>query len=337
MKTINRWLIAACDPVQSNAPEFGGFPESRLSPLLALAQQHAVLGATLQSLASWKIIPQNSGDHSLSLAVIEQYRLSQFKNMGVLLGLQQIAAQTLQALGAEGIPCCILKGEDFANRLYPNLSLRPFRDVDLLVPKADFAKADRTLRALGFEADLPIRKYDAMDYGQISYYSCGAEKWSVELHWNLINSPSQRLNCSLSWEALDFLETPGAYGQRLLSPTSLFVLATVHACVGHRFDSLQQLCDIRQLVRGAAGPIAVDRLVRMCEQFSCATSVHWSLELLIRVFDCPQARELINRCNLSRRATKRHGILDTQTVLRPEAWSSRLRRSLARKRLASAA
>ena len=111
----------------------------------------------------------------------------------------------------------------------------------------------------------------------------------------------------------------------------------MHACVGHRFDSLQQLCDIRQLVRGAAGPIEVDRLVSMCEQFSCATSVQWSLELLIRVFDCPQASELINRCNLSRRATKRHGILDTQTVLRPEAWSSRLRRSFARKRLASAA
>lgn len=337
MRNVYRWLVAACDPHECDAPQFGILSEKDLSALLSLAEKHSVLGATLQSLSAWKAVQQSSGDGSPMSTLIEQYRLNHFQMVGFMLGLQQVASQSLKALNAACIPCCILKGEDFARRLYPSFSLRPFRDVDLIVPKRNYAEADRVLQAMGYVADLPIRKYDAMDYGQISYRSAGDQRWSVELHWNVINSPSQRTNCSLCWDNLDFLDTAGANGQQLLTPTSLFLLATVHACVGHRFDSLQQLCDIRQLCRGLAGPIDVERLVTMCEQSGCATAVQWSMELLTRVFDCPDARNLMERCQLGRLAAKRFGVLGKQTVLCPETWSSRLRRSVARRRLVSAA
>ena len=193
------------------------------------------------------------------------------------------------------------------------------------------------IQSLGYAVVEGDRKYAADDYGQISYFSTSAERWSLELHWNVINSPAQRGQCSLSWNDMEFLP-PQSDGPRLLTPNSLLILAAVHACVGHRFDSLQQLCDIRQICRGAAGPIDAARLPAACVRLRCVTAMSWSLDLVARMFACAEARKLLSDETFA--AAARGGAWSTikpQTVLRPQTLGSRLRRSLARKRLKTAA
>jgi hypothetical protein len=334
-RTWESWLVKACDPQTPAAAPRRRLSAVELTAALAAAKRHFVLGSVLQSLDAWRYAD------SLELAnAIRPHAESYLRDAGRTLALRLIADQTIAALGAAGVPCCVLKGKDFAERLYPKPTLRPYRDVDLLVPRQHYATADAVIKSLGFAAVDPERKYAAEDYGQISYFATSPEQWALELHWNVINSPAQRRQCSIAWEDLEFepQQPPAqAVGLRRLTSTSLLILAGVHACVGHRFDSLQQLCDIRQICRGAAGPVDADQLVEACRRLRCETPVAWSLDLVRRMFACSAARDLLARCRFSQRVARPWGVLGRQTVLRPTTPASKARRSLARLRLKNAA
>jgi hypothetical protein len=331
-RTVENWLLAACDP-QTPRQAPADLSAADLTDALAAAKRHFVLGSVLQSISSWRCV-----NDAARAAAVKPFVDDQLRDVGRTLGLRQLGEQTAHALAAAGIPCCILKGEDFASRLYPLRTLRPYRDVDVLVPRAAYHDADHVIQSLGFDPLTPDRKYSFDDYGQISYVAKAAEQWSLELHWNLINSPAQRRQCSLTWEDLDF-EAPVARpsAARQLTATSLLILAAVHACVGHRFDSLQQLCDLRQICRGAAGAIDVGRLMESCRRLHCETSVAWSLDILTRMFGSQEARDLAQRCRPTSRVKRSWGVLGRRTVLHPCATTSKLRRSLARIRLKNAA
>lgn len=66
------------------------------------------------------------------------------------LAAEVAAPAAIQALRDAGIPSVITKGPGIA-RAYPLPSLRPFRDIDILVPSARFDAAKRVLRQLGFQ------------------------------------------------------------------------------------------------------------------------------------------------------------------------------------------
>jgi hypothetical protein len=332
--TWESWLLAACDPqTHAEAPRSTLAPEE-LSAALAAAKCHFVLGSTLRSIAAW-----GAANDAERAAILKPYADFHLQDAGRTLGLRQLAATVVETFTAAGIPCTILKGQDFASRLYPTSALRPFRDVDVLVPRAAHAEADKLIQSLGFKAADPERKYAAADYGQISYFAVSAEQWSLELHWNIINSPAQRRVCSIAWDDFAFepqQSSAQAGGYRRLTSVSLLVLAGVHACVGHRFDSLQQLCDIRQICRGTAGAIDAAELTEACQRLRCETPVAWSLDLATRLFNCPAVCELARAARFSRRVVRPLALLGRQTVLQPQTRGSKLRRSLARLRLKNA-
>jgi hypothetical protein len=116
----------------------------------------------------------------------------------------------------------------------------------------------------------------------------------------------------------------------------LLVLTAVHACLGHRFDSLQQLCDLRQIYRGAAGAIDPQEVCDTCQRLSCVTAMRWSLDLAARIFNCETARELAQLPTL-KSAKRNWRLIEPHLVLRPDAWMSRVRRTWARRVLKSAA
>jgi hypothetical protein len=334
-KTWDSWLLAACDPQASGIQPSGAIAADVLRATLEAAQRHGVLGSALRSFQAWDVARDGAGVDAL-----QSFASRHRRDIGRTLGLRQLAEQAVQALTSAGICCTILKGHDFALRLYPTPALRPFRDVDILVPCSRYKQADVIVRGLGFNPVEPERKYAAGDYGQISYLATSAEQWSLELHWNVINSPAARRTCSITWDDFAFKpQQPPAQagGYRHLTPVSLLILAGVHACVGHRFDSLQQLCDIRQICRGAAGAIDATALAEACQRLRCETPVAWSLDMASRLFDCPASRALAAACKFSRSVVRPLALLGRQTVLRPQTRASKLRRSLARLRLKNAA
>ena len=61
---------------------------------------------------------------------------------------RQVLRVTLQRLAAAGVPVIVLKGAALAALVYPAPTLRPMRDLDLLVQRRDRARVEAVLRRL---------------------------------------------------------------------------------------------------------------------------------------------------------------------------------------------
>ena len=69
--------------------------------------------------------------------------------VGRSLFLDSKAGAAVQHLRAAGVPSIVLKGKAIATWLYEAGEARPYADVDLLVPPAQFERATELLAELG--------------------------------------------------------------------------------------------------------------------------------------------------------------------------------------------
>jgi len=218
--------------------------------------------------------------------------------------------QVLQAFAERSIPAVVIKGPEFADRLYRDPSLRSFTDGDLLVGRESFEQAKQIMEQLGYSAKPTAMKYQA-GYGEQSFIRPGGGSMAVEIHWNLVNSPTMRRGVSVELSDLQFEAAKGAAGGheglpgRRLSAGALLLIAAVHAAAGHVFDRLQPLCDVCQAAREAAGEIDAAWLAETAKRTGAGLAVRAALEL---------AGELLNEPRCSRLLAELH------TPAGPAAW-----------------
>ena len=99
-------------------------------------------------------------------------------------------AALLRACGDARLDLLVLKGAALAETVYPRPSLRRFGDLDVLVRRADAARARTLLEALGYIVD-PMQ-WDDLVRGrdcQVNFFN-HTERGSVavEMHTELINN-----------------------------------------------------------------------------------------------------------------------------------------------------
>ncbi len=253
---IHRWLVWLADPAndQLTSPPDPVDPPG-LERLLSLGSLHTVLPTVVRNLRN---LSQRCGPDSVVLT-----RRDGSQSRGVLdralqsvegelrmrtafsLILRQQAGEITIALGDEGIGVTVIKGEEFADRLYPSASLRGFTDVDMLVGEESRDQTFGVMAELGYRSRDTRMKYDT-GYGEMGFVRDGHPGGTVEIHWNLVNSPTLRRGISVEYEDLQFDSACK------LTPASLLLIAAVHGAASHGFDRLQLLCDVCQAARGAA-------------------------------------------------------------------------------------
>lgn len=352
---ISSWLLFLSDPEPDAAQASAvHVPRKRLNAaqaieLWALARQHGVTGAVS---ARWNSICQRAGQECIvsvtdkqDIAALAQAigaaRADWFGFVASALFLRSRTCEVLAAFERQGISAIVIKGEDFADRLYRQPGLRPFRDIDLLLSPDDYRAANDMLPRLGFRASEADLKHSE-GYGEISWTSTTPPEVSLETHWNLINSPAQRRQTSVTLAHLALAEST-VNGRRSPRPTpaSLLLMATVHAVLGHRFDRLQQLCDIRQICRGAAGSIDEAWLREAARETGATTALAAGLEVTSRLLGDADSAGLLQRLRLQRphgiQAGVSRWLVGPQTLLHPEAPFSKFRRTLVREWMKRAA
>jgi hypothetical protein len=298
MTAPEKWLLALADPESLVA----NLPRQKLSAedviwVCVHAELHGVLPATMKWLERLLhseperilVTPAMNPEISTSIQPMRK-RLAERAAISLFLGAesQQIAAELLAA-GVESIP---LKGADFAARLYVPPLLRSFNDVDLLVRASDWDGVEATLTQLGYLPKIEPMKY-AGGYSERVWENPTVPGALVEMHDNLVNSPTIRQGVSVRFEDLP-LER-GSDGHLRVTPAGLLVIAAVHAAASHSFDRLQHLCDITQIVRGRAGPIDEASLRQCLAQTGAGFSVAVGLDLVRRVFNEPKADDWLAR------------------------------------------
>jgi len=297
-RLVNEWLLALAKPGYSSV----NFPPQKLKPyqlndLIESADWHGVLPCVVNKLH--KAIEESSESRivygtepSKVLSDIVSKALANFRKRAALKMLLNIQEkQITEEFKRREIHYMIIKGTQFATRLYETDSLRLSIDIDIFVPKRVLADVAEVMSSLGYETENRQMKY-CSNYGQGGWQRNNQPGGRVEVHWNLVNSPTIRRGVSVTYEKLQLDDAGRA------SPASILLIAAVHAATSHCFDRLCLLVDILQSVRGIAGEIDECWLRDAVKQTGAARPLSVALNLVEKLFEEPLCGELRRRLGI---------------------------------------
>jgi hypothetical protein len=336
------WLLALCDPAGA-APELPGVrlrpPE--LAVLWLEARRHGVLPAVAANLRRTAAAAGHSrvvaGPPPEAVRAVETGLMvskgALLNYTGLSLAIRGQQSRIAQALSAEGIPALVLKGAAFADRLYPAPHLRHFTDLDLFVPEEAVPEVDAALESLGYApAPRPPLKY-AEGYGERMWHPPDEGGANLEVHWDLVNSPSLRRHVSVRFRDMQLEAEVGPDGLARPTAASLLLIAAVHGALGHRFDRLQNLCDVCQAARGSAGRTDAGWLSETASRTGASLALTAALSLSGRALGEPACSELLGALDLPPVGRLWSLLLTPEVVVRSNEPVPRLRRQLMRELL----
>lgn len=293
---VRAWLVECARPegVGTAAPAAPLRPDER-DRVCELAGDHGVLPAVLSNLPT--------------APAAGPWRERLVAQAGMSLAVRAVAGETVAALTVADVPHMVLKGPEFADRLYDRPELRSFTDLDLLVPPSDVPAAEAVLEGLGYACATHTGLKHAGGYGETCWTRPDRPGVTVELHWNVVNSPAVQRGVSVEFADLQKAETGRP------SAASLLLIAAVHGATGHGFDRLQILCDVRQAVRGVAGAVDEDWLVDAARRTGGVLSLTVALDLCGRVFGEPVGESLARRLGRTLRTRLARVLLTRATAL----------------------
>ena len=219
--------------------------EERLTGLLVRALEDGALVATDQQRA------QAAGAHR---RMVFTTLFLESKMLGIV-----------DLLAGCGIDSRVLKGSAAARLAYPDASLRPFIDIDLLVPSGRFDDAVRALEAAGGHRNFP-EPHPGFD----QRFSKGAtvvmpEGFELDLHRTLASGPFAHV---IPPDDLFATCTPFEVGGRrmlTLGAEERFLHACLHAVLGTAPALLMPLRDVAQLALET--PLDQRRIMELAERW----------------------------------------------------------------------
>ena len=246
MTGAQREFIALCDPEMLLAlPPGSRMPHISPQEICHLACFHGVHHFLLANL-------QTPGRHvgyppAWTAATTELLSEVVRRDAACTLLLRAEGQRLLRTLRSVGIEVLVLKGVDFADHLYPLPGLRSSTDIDLLVREREFGRAGDMLVSLGCRPVTEDGRKHAAPYGEETFIlEAAGVAVRVELHWNMVNSPSLRRAVTLAYD--DLVTADGGLGNE-----GRLLIAAVHGGTGHQFDRLKFLVDLLQLFRRSGG------------------------------------------------------------------------------------
>ena len=243
------------------------------------------------------------------------------------------ADEIIAALARSDIPAAILKGSEFADRLYRRPALRTFTDVDVLVDRSHLTDTEQIMKELAYAPVAVAMKHD-VDYGQSRWRRPDGRSGKVEIHWNLVNSPTLRRGLSVELQDLQFEEPPPqAAGGLRPSTASLLLIAAVHAAASHCFDKLRLLCDVRQAVRAAGKGMDEDWLAAAVQRTGSSMAMATALYLSDRILQAPSCGEMARRLGLTQPKWVWKLLLTRGVTIRAGAHIASFRRQIFRQLL----
>jgi hypothetical protein len=232
---------AAPLPAPLPAPQWDAFVavavEERLAGLLLAAVQAGYLPVTGEQRA------QVERNHTA--AMVHALRL------------ERRSVQLLGVLDAAGVPTRLLKGSAFAHLDYPDPALRPFADIDVLVPGPRLDRAVAVLAEHGFvPGQAQLRPGFAARFGK-GVGLVGDDGTQVDVHRTLAHG-SFGLTVVLDdlWRPAATLRL-GGRDVAVLDAESRLLHAAIHAVLGSRPARLLPLRDLAQVAAGGSVDPAV--------------------------------------------------------------------------------
>ncbi len=195
------------------------------------------------------------------------------------------------SFGDAGVETIALKDLTLAREVYPDPSLRPIGDIDLLVRHEHYERAGECLVELGFAPVLEGAGRYARKYSVGRHFRRAADELWVDLQWNvaqrewdLHGDGAFTYDVERMWRRARRLELGTEHGSCVLAPSDEDML--FHLCLhaeGHTFGELILLCDIAELLRTRATSLDWDELLDLTRSHGASSPVYYTLHLTERL------------------------------------------------------
>jgi hypothetical protein len=215
------------------------------SPLLALAEEHGVLGHLAVRVRG---LEENLIPAEIRQTLVEHHREQVISTLGMTAELFRL----LELFAAKDIPALVVKGPVLSIQAYGDPTLRGYGDLDLLVRQRDIRRATESLQSAGYRTTVPP---SAIDRGKIPgqyLFSQTDTKLVVELHNDYTlryfprRLPIEEFFARQIRVRLDAHEAPA------LSVEDELVLISIHGAK-HLWERLLWIADVAALVSRQTG------------------------------------------------------------------------------------
>jgi len=216
------------------------------------------------------------------------YAQSWKANQILLLELESLAAELKRA----HLPAVLLKGANFALRLYPDLGARPMSDLDLLVPFAQIEQAVEIAKKLGFEDSAPeAAPHLNQLLGHAVWMYAPQRRAALEIHYTLAASAAFKYAAPLNWfwGQTQPLAHPRYAALLTFSPQGNLLYAAAHAMLQHGGKSapLRWFVDMDLLLRKYEHEINWQNLLEEAQRIAWISALRAGLEQTQRYFASP--------------------------------------------------
>lgn len=184
------------------------------------------------------------------------------------------------------IPFILLKGIDLAKRIYPDISLRPMTDIDILIKKEDLPRIEKALMPLNYL--MYPNYYKVLDKPASPYLNAVVCKKltvpfiSLHFHWHIISNTFfpfygyiSSLDIEKIWRNAETAEIDGLGVLRMDHNDLLFFLS-LHG-FKHFFNSLIYLSDIDALLTKYRERLDWQKIIRDAFEFNLDRPLYFCL------------------------------------------------------------
>jgi hypothetical protein len=314
------WLTWLGDPQAPKETPTAPISVAAFAELVEACARHGVLPMATRHLKRLAEAGEGSRligapDESSARAVLDRAIADASDRLASIVGfaelLRAVQGDVLQAFRAKGIDSMVLKGSTFADRLYPDPALRPFTDIDVIVPKAQLPGAREALKQAGLRLGGTNTEKHAGEYAEEKWVHPLLGQSPIELHWDLVSSPKVQRAISVTYEVLAPLtDTEGKQ-----SSHALLLVSAVHGTAGHGFERFQHVIDVAQAARGAAGPIDAAKFLRDIPAGGLRLAVQAALLTAARTLGDKRSSVLARELGSGIAASALAGLLGTTTIL----------------------
>ncbi|MGB8643716.1 MAG: nucleotidyltransferase family protein [Anaerolineae bacterium] len=186
----------------------------------------------------------------------------------------------------EGIPFVLLKGSALAHLIYPEPSLRPFGDLDLLVHPQDAARLRPLFIQEGYAPAFEfVPGFTSRFFAQETFWRRGANAVMIDLHVHLFVNAfyRRRMPAAWLWAQTTPVQLDGRTALTLTPTAQLFHLAA-HYALHHSEERLLWLYDLALLMSGAGRPIDWESVVGQARAFGLVQAIQLTLERVAAVW-----------------------------------------------------
>lgn len=170
---------------------------------------------------------------------LKENEISYLRAVAISMRQEVVEKAVLHRLITEGIPACLIKGNEIARTIYEDPNCRSSADIDVLIKAADLHEADRFLFDIGFmrENQLPL----AFCIGRMHHlvYRHAKNACQIELHWDFGYPLYFDLTPEKIWEGVTGNDSEGYF----LTPENMVIMLLTHH-FRHGFREFKILVDI---------------------------------------------------------------------------------------------